>query len=75
MNPTALVVLSSISTLTGTGTDHESDCRVDIQICDNISNCCHIKLDDPNKDDREKGQIDTFHGYALLGACSTVGMI
>ena len=75
-----LVHVSTISIQTGTRANAESDCRAVMQICDNNNKCCQTRtdgggLDIGGRNDREKGQLDTYTGSSLLNTCSWVGII
>ena len=49
-----------------------TDDPIHIKICDKISNqCCNAHLDNPEVNDFEKGQTDTFESIAFKG-CETI---
>ena len=58
----AIWTKTAVTTYAGTTDD------VDIEICNENKKCSSTALDDPNKDDRKKGNLDAYLDY-VLGYC------
>eukprot|EP00092_Neocalanus_flemingeri_P104760 GFUD01134224.1.p1 GENE.GFUD01134224.1~~GFUD01134224.1.p1 ORF type:complete len:1144 (-),score=169.25 GFUD01134224.1:293-3652(-) len=63
-----------ISTKTGMIVDAETDDNVSIEICDQSGNCCTASLNDPDVDDRERGNVDFHSSPQNLGSCLNTKM-
>ena len=66
--------MSEIKIKTGDGENDSSNCRAQMEICDDQGQCCQTSsegrgLHNPGKN-RERGKIDVYSNKAVLGNCA-----
>merc|ERR1711936_344289 len=67
--------ISEIRTKTDSRAYANTDDNVFIKVCDTPTNCCESpSLDNEDKNDFEKSQVDTFTGAALMGSCNNINL-
>ena len=63
--------MTEISIKTGTLEDAQSDCAVEMEICDIKGICCQTSyLNNVSEADRENGQTDVYTNQTILGSCA-----
>jgi len=67
--------ISEIRTKTDSRAYANTNDNVFIKVCDTPTNCCESpSLDNEDKNDFEKSQVDTFTGAALMGSCNSINL-